>query len=172
MRGYLDPQFQITDKFGVDYLAIRNIAFEWSESYDNKDWGRLRKILGPSVKLDLRGLRSELHEGLSPEQYVAMLSEPKWLGDRRMKTQHFLGGSKWEVLGDGSVQVDHQIRVAHQRYKNEDLAEVINHGHGHGVTQHWYSKIDGTWKLLGVAPSLNWFEYDLFGTLNPGDGDA
>lgn len=65
------------------------------------------------------------------------------------------------------MQVDHQIRVAHQRYKDEGLTEVANKGHGHGVTQHVYKKIDGAWLIVRVAPSLNWFEYDLFGTLDP-----
>ena len=154
----------------VDYLAIRNIAFEWSESYDTKDWSRLRKILGPSTSLDFRSLHGDLHENLSPDEYVAILSSTKLLGDARIKTQHFLGASKWERLDDGTVQVDHQIRVAHQRYASEDLVEVVNKGHGHGVTRHLYRKVDGRWKLSGVTPSLNWFEYDLFGTLNPQDG--
>ncbi|KAF2653723.1 Scytalone dehydratase [Lophiostoma macrostomum CBS 122681] len=153
-----------------DYLAIRNLAFEWSESYDTKDWPRLRLALAPSVSLDFRSLRGELHDSLSPDEYVAILSSTKLLGDPRMKTQHFLGASKWESLCDGSVQVDHQIRVAHQRYKDEDLLEVVNKGHGHGVTRHVYRKVTGSWKIVGVAPSLNWFEYDLFGTLNPQDG--
>jgi scytalone dehydratase len=49
---------------------------------------------------------------------------------------------------------------------------VVNKGHGHGTTQHWYRKIEGAWKIVGVAPSLNWFEYDLFGTLNSPDEGA
>jgi scytalone dehydratase len=99
-----------------EYLAIRNLAFEWSESYDTKDWPRLRNILAPSTSLDFRSLRGELHENLSPDEYVAILSSTKLLGDPRMKTQHLLGASKRECLDDGSVQVGHQIRVAHQRY--------------------------------------------------------
>ncbi|KAL9094200.1 MAG: hypothetical protein Q9165_003615 [Trypethelium subeluteriae] len=149
-----------------DYLAIRNIAFEWSESYDNKDWDRLRRILAPSVRLDFRSLRGELHDKLSPDAYVAILSSMQLLGDKRMRTQHFLGGTKWQRLNDGTVRADHQIRVAHQRYAKEDLAEVINKGHAHGVTTHWYRKVDGDWKIEAVAPSLNFTEYDLFGTLN------
>ena len=84
-----------------------------------------------------------------------------------MKTQHFLGGSKWECLDDGSVSVDNQIRVAHQRYTDEAMTEMVNKGHAHGRTKHWYKKINGSWKLEGVAPALYWTEYDLFGTLNP-----
>lgn len=94
------------------------------------------------------------------------------IGDVRLKTQHFLGASKWVVLDDGSVQVDHQIRVAHQRYKNKDLAEVVNKGHAHGVTQHVYKKVNEAWLITRVAPSLNWFEHDLFGTLKPPEDDS
>jgi scytalone dehydratase len=109
----------------------------------------------------------ELSDDLTPEAYVAILSSSKLLGDKPLKTQHLLGGSKWEQLSDGSVTVTHQIRVAHQRYTDETLSEVKNKGHAHGTTQHWYRKIDGAWKLEGVAPMLNFAEYDLFGTLNP-----
>jgi scytalone dehydratase len=160
------------DGSNLDYLTIRNIAFEWSESYDNKDWDRLRNILAPATRLDFRSLRADLHDNLSPDDYVAILSSMKFLGDDRLKTQHFLGASKWEVLDDGSVKVEHQIRVAHQRYKTKECTDVVNKGHGHGVTQHVYKKFDGVWKLASVAPGLNWFEYDLFGTLTPPEGES
>lgn len=157
---------------GVDYLAMSNLAFEWSESYDNKDWERLRRILAPSVRLDFRALQGSLHEKLSPDEYVAIISGPKVIGDKRLKTQHLLGGAQWELLSDGTVTASHQIRVAHQRYANEDLAVVVNKGHAHGVTQHWYRKVDGSWKIEGVAPKLGWFEHDLFGTLDPKDEEG
>ena len=155
----------------LDYLDIHNIAFEWAESYDTKDWERLRRCLAPSIRLDFRSLRGVLHEQLSPDEFAGILSGPKLLGDKRMKTQHLLGGAEWERLSDGTVHVSHQIRVAHQRYVNEDLAVVANKGHAHGVTEHWYRKIEGTWKLEGVRPKLEWFEHDLFGTLDPKEGE-
>lgn len=151
----------------LDYLEIRNAAFEWSESYDLKDWERLQKILAPSVRLDFRSLKGELHENLSPKEYAAILSSRPLLGDRTLKTQHLLGGAKVECQSDGIVKVQHQIRVAHQRYKDNTFTEVLNKGHGIGVTTHWYRKIDGVWKIEGVAPRLDWSEYDLFGTLAP-----
>jgi scytalone dehydratase len=106
-----------------------------------------------------------VHEGLTPDEYIKIVIEV--LGDKRLKTQHLLGGGKWELLNDGTVHVSHQIRVAHQRYSNEDLAVVINKGHSHGVTQYWFRKVDGVWKLAGVEPQVEFAEYDLFGTLNP-----
>ena len=62
--------------------------------------------------------------------------------------------------------------MAHQRYTNEDLAVVANKGHAHGATQLWYKKVGGNWKLEGVVPNLEWFEHDLFGTLDPGDEET
>lgn len=151
----------------TDYLEIRNLAFEWAESYDTKDWDRLRKCLAPLTRLDFRGLHGELRENLSPDDYVEILSGPKLLGSKRLKTQHFLGATKWERLDDGSIQVAHQIRVAHQRYADDDLSAVEKKGHAHGVTTIWFRKFEGIWKIEGVAPKLGWAEYDLFGTLNP-----
>ena len=84
-----------------------------------------------------------------------------------MKTQHLIGATKWESLSDGRVQVGLQIRVAHQRYADEDLSAVTNKGHGYGVTTHCYRKIGESWKIESCAPRLEWSEYDLFGTLNP-----
>jgi scytalone dehydratase len=156
----------------LDYLDICNLAFEWAQSYDNKDWDRLQRCLAPSIRLDFRSLQGSLHENLTPEEYVAILSDAKLLGDKRMKTQHLLGGSKWERSSDGTVQVGYQVRVAHQRYADEDLAVVVNKGHGYGRVQHWYRKIEGNWKLEGVVPQLEWSEYDLFGTLNPKEEES
>jgi scytalone dehydratase len=156
----------------LDYLEIRNAAFEWGESYDTKDWDRLRRCLAPSIRLDFRSLRGELHENISPDEYVAILSGMHLLGDPRVKTQHLMGASSWECLSDGSVHVWHQIRVAHQRYADEELSAVVNKGHGYGATQHWYRKIEGVWKIEGVVPKLEWSEYDLFGTLNPKEEGA
>jgi len=163
----MSPEITLTD-----YLDIRNLAFEWVLSYDTKDWDRLQRCLAPSIRLDFRSLQGSLHEHLSPEEYVAILSDAKLLGDKRLKTQHLLGGSKWERSSDGSVQVCYQVRVAHQRYADEDLSVVTNKGHGHGRVQHSYRKLEGTWKLESVAPKLEWSEYDLFGTLNPKEAES
>ncbi|KAH8696562.1 Scytalone dehydratase [Talaromyces proteolyticus] len=161
-----------TDIAHSDYLEIDNIAFEWARSYDTKDWERLRKCLSPSTHLDFRSLQGDLHKNLSPDAYVEILASAKYLGSKRLKTQHFLGSAKWERLDDGSVRVTHQIRVAHQRYTDDELSAVANKGHAHGVTTHWFRKFEGAWKIEGVAPQLDFAEYDLFGTLNPTDEES
>lgn len=121
--------------------------------------------MAPSIRLDFRALQGDLHPSLNPDEYAEVIKAV--IGDKRVKTQHLLGDGKIERLDDGTVHIWHQIRVGHQRYAKEDLAEVINKGHGYGVTQHWYRKIDGAWKIEGVEPKVEWFEYDLFGTLAP-----
>ena len=159
------------DCANLDYLEMCNIAFAWAESYDNKDWERLRSFLAPSVRLDFSTFGMGLHENLTPDAYVAILSDKKLLGGKRLKTQHLLGSSRWERLGEGSVTAEHQARVAHQRYTKDDLSEVANKGHGHGVVQHWYRKIDGAWKLEGVQPKMGFAEFDMQATLTPADDE-
>lgn len=148
------------------------MAFEWANGYDEKDWERVKKILATSVRLDFRALHGELHESLSPDQFVAIIGDKKVIGDPRVKTQHLLGASHWGTSDDGDVVVKWQARVAHQRHATEDImSEVVNKGHGHGVVEHTYRKVDGAWKIVGVKPNVGWFEYDLFGTLNPPEGN-
>lgn len=101
---------------------------------------------------------------MTPKDYAAIISSRR-LGDKTLKTQHLLGGAKVERQSDGTVKVQHQIRAAYQRYKDDTFTEVLNKGHGIGVTTHSYRKIDGVWKIEGVVPRLEWSEYDLFGTM-------
>lgn len=117
------------------------------------------------MRLDFSSLGRAVHENLSPDEYSTILID--LIGDKRLKTQHLLGGAQWERSSDDAVKVTHQIRVAHQRYVDESLAKVSNKGHGHGTVTHWYKKIDGVWKLEGVAPKLEWDEFDILATLTP-----
>lgn len=50
-----------------------------------------------------------------------------------------------------------------------DLKVVLNKGHGLGLEQVWYKKIEDAWKVGGVKPELNWAEYDFFGTVGPSE---
>lgn len=155
----------ISNRFTTDYLAIRNIWFAWAECYDSKDWKRLETIIAPISRLDFRSLQGELNEGLTPEQFAT--SVKGMIADDAIKTQHFLGGDEWARLGEDQIRVKHQLRVAHQRYSDATLAKVVNKGHAHGYTTLWFRKVDGKWKIEGCRPQLEWFEYDLFGTLDP-----
>lgn len=89
-----------------------------------------------------------------------MASSPSVLGNPLLKTQHFIGSSKWEKISDTEVVGWHQLRVPHQRYTDESKKEVAVKGHAHGTNQHWYRKVDGQWKFAGLAPEIKWGEFD------------
>lgn len=140
------------------------------ESYDNKEWDRLKAILAPSIRVDYSAVGGECKENVTPDDFTGVVAG--FIADKRVKSQHFLGAQKWEAQDDGAVHISSQIRAAHQRYADESLAAVISHGHGHGVTQIWCRKYDGVWKLEGMKVAVNWIEYDLAGTLAPPKQDT
>lgn len=92
--------------------------------------------------------------------FVAMASSPTVLGDPRLKTQHFIGGTRWEKVSDDNITGYHQLRVPHQRYRDEACTEVEIKGHAHSANTHWYRRVDGVWKFAGLKPEIRWFEYD------------
>ncbi|MCJ1478061.1 hypothetical protein MMC13_006736 [Lambiella insularis] len=129
-----------------DYLAITEVRFEWADSYDNKvDYS----IVGHS-KI----------EDMPAEEFVSMMSSPKFLGDPLVRTQHLMGASKYERVSDSEIIGHHQIRAAHQRYTGPDRLTVENRGHGHSFIMHWYRKVDGVWKLAGLCPKVYWNEHN------------
>lgn len=92
--------------------------------------------------------------------FIAMASSPSVLGSKRLKTQHFIGGTKWEYVSDDEVIGWHQLRVPHQVYTDDTMKEVKVKGHAHSTNKHWYKKVDGVWKFAGLAPEIRWSEYD------------
>ena len=94
------------------------------------------------------------------EQFIAMASDPKFLGNPLLKTQHFIGASRWEKLSDDEITGTHQVRVPHQKYTDETRTTVAVKGHSHGVGTMKYKKVDGVWKFAGLCPHVRWFEYD------------
>ncbi|RFU35772.1 hypothetical protein B7463_g567, partial [Scytalidium lignicola] len=150
-----------------EYMAIREIVFEWGDGYDNKDWSRFRNILAPTVKMDYSIVGHVVIENMPAEEVVAMMSAPEFLGDPLVRTQHLMGASKYERISDTEILGYHQIRAAHQRYTGPDHSEVADKGHGHAVVKHWYKKIEGVWKLSGIAPNIYWNEHN-FDLIFPG----
>lgn len=94
------------------------------------------------------------------DEFVAMASSKAVLGDPCLKTQHFIGGTRWERESEDTIIGWHQLRVPHQKYKDETLTEIVVKGHAHSTNKHWYKKIDGVWKFAGLSPNIRWFEYD------------
>ena len=94
------------------------------------------------------------------DDFITMISDKKVLGDPRLMTQHFCGGSKFEKVSDDEIIGYHQLRVPHQKYTDETRNQVLVKGHAHSSNQHWYKKIDGEWKFAGLNPDIRWSEYD------------
>jgi hypothetical protein len=103
------------------------------------------------------------------EEFVAMVSDRKVLGDPTLMTQHFQGASKWEKVSDDEIIGYHQLRVPHQRYTDETRSAVALKGHAHSsntrkfssarpcrsrtinrlliLSLDWYKKVDGEVRL-------------------------
>jgi len=62
------------------------------------------------------------------DEFVAMASDPKVLGDPTLKTQHFQGASKWEKVSDTEITGYHQLRVPHQKYTDESMTTIAVKG--------------------------------------------
>ncbi|MCJ1479891.1 hypothetical protein MMC06_000045 [Schaereria dolodes] len=94
------------------------------------------------------------------EEFVAMMSQPGFLGDPLIHTQHHIGASKWEKLSDDDAVGYHQLRAAHQRYTSLDMKTVENKGHGHAMIKHVYKRVNGEWKFAGLRPTVRWNEFE------------
>lgn len=87
-----------------------------------------------------------------------MISDKSVLGNPLLKTQHFIGGTRWEKVSDTEVIGHHQLRVPHQVYTDSTMTEVRVKGHAYSYNKHWYRKVDGEWKFAGLCPDIRWFE--------------
>jgi len=143
-----------------DVLGCQAAVFEWADSYDSKDWDRLRKCIAPTLRVDYRSFLDKIWEAMPAEEFMTMISDPNVLGDPLLKTQHFIGGTKWVKVSDDEIIGYHQLRVPHQKYTDATRAKVAVKGHAHSTNTHWYKKIDGEWKFAGLCPDIRWFEYD------------
>jgi scytalone dehydratase len=113
-----------------------------------------------AVKIDYRAVTSKLFEALPAASFLEMVSSPQFLGNLRIKTQHFVGASKWAQTALDEITGLHQMRVAHQKYADDDLKNVSMKGHAHGKATIWYKRMDGVWKFAGIEPDIRWGEYD------------
>jgi len=135
-------------------------VYEWACSYDTKDWDRLAKCIAPTLRIDYRSFLNKIWEEMPADEFVKMASDPKVLGDKRLMTQHFIGGTKWEKVSDDEIIGYHQLRVPHQKYSDETRQHVAVKGHAHSYNTHWYKKVNGVWKFAGLNPDIRWAEYD------------
>lgn len=102
----------------------------------------------------------QLWLSMPAEQFVAMASDEKFLGNGRIKTQHLIGAGKWIQTDADEVTGYHQMRVAHQKYKKDEQTEVLYQGHAYGKATVHYRRVDGVWKFAGLEPDIRWAEHD------------
>lgn len=127
---------------------------------NEQDWNRLASILAPELEIDYSQVTGSKWDAMTSGDFVTMISSPALLGNPLVKTQHFIGASRYEIVTDSTAVGNHQIRAAHQRYGQSGGKSVEAKGHGHGVMRHRYVKIAGSWKLAGVKPMVYWNEFD------------
>ncbi|GAQ08567.1 scytalone dehydratase [Aspergillus lentulus] len=144
-----------------DAVGCQIALFEWAESYDTKDWGRLAKCIAPTLRIDYRNVIGKLWEAMPADEFLAMASSEKFLGNARIKTQHFVGAGKLVQTHEDRITGHHQMRVAHQKYNDDALTEVLYTGHGHGKATVQFCLVDGVWKFAGLEPDIRWAEHDL-----------
>ncbi|KAE8152727.1 Scytalone dehydratase [Aspergillus avenaceus] len=142
-----------------EWLAVSELAFEWAESYDSKDWTRLRSILAPTLTIDYDKVNNSKFLDLPADRFVEMMKDPLFLGDSNIDSQHMLGLTKWEKKSDDEIVSHSQSRAAHVRWE-EGRKEVAAKGHGHGVVTTTYRKVDGEWKWAGIKTLVRWNEYE------------
>jgi len=117
--------------------------------------------LTPSTKkVDYTSFLNKKWDAMPAEEYMKMASDPKVLGNPLLKTQHFVGCTRWEKVSDTEVIGWHQLRVPHQRYTDSSMKEVAMKGHAHSTNKHWYKKVEGVWKFAGLSPDIHWGEFD------------
>ncbi|KAM3519023.1 hypothetical protein NHJ13051_007778 [Beauveria bassiana] len=143
-----------------EYLDVTALLFEWGDSYDAKDWSRLRSIIAPTLYVDYSKIGKAVWETMPADDFIAMVSDGDFLGDPCVKTQHLLGASRWERVSETEIVGHHQLRAAHQVYTEPDLKTVKLQGHSHATNKHYYTRVDGVWKFSGLAPLVRWNEHD------------
>lgn len=97
---------------------------------------------------------------MEADDFVKMMSEPGFLGDPLLKTQHLLGMTEWIKVSDDEIIGHHQLRAAHLRYTAPDHKVEEKRGHSHATNEHYYKRVDGVWKFAGLKPYIRWNEYE------------
>lgn len=97
---------------------------------------------------------------MTATDFMRMISDPGFLGDPLVKTQHLLGQTWYEKVSEDEVVGHHQLRAAHNRFTDLTFQRVDRRGHGHASNEHYYKRVDGVWKFAGIQPTARWNEFD------------
>lgn len=99
-------------------------------------------------------------EAVPAEDFLAVVQDPKFIGNPLLQTQHFVGLSTWDKASNDEIVGRHQLRVAHQLMNGDRVKKVQAKCHNHGNATVWYKRIDGVWKFAGLKPNGRWSEGD------------
>ena len=90
-----------------------------------------------------------------------MISSEKVLGNKAVKSQHFLGEVKYRHPSEAWIEATYQIRAAHQRIASDGEQQVVGRSHSHGIIHHYYTRVGGQWKFGGLKTEQGWYEHSL-----------
>ena len=74
------------------------------------------------------------------DEFVKLVSSPQVLGDPSLKTQHFVGASKWERISADEVVGYHQLRVPHQKKTTTTVEVEKSKAESNGMRRFWFYK--------------------------------
>lgn len=97
---------------------------------------------------------------MAAEDYIAMASSPKMLGDPDVQSQHFLGSADVQKLSPTTASAEYQLRAAHLRLTKSPRKEVAR-AHAHGVIQFFYENTTTGWKISGIKGWADFMEGDI-----------
>lgn len=111
------------------------------------------------MQVNYGGVNNAKADAMPAADFVKMMQNPLFLGDKNIVSQHLLAVSKWEKLSETEIKSSHQSRAAHMRYE-EGGEKLAAKGHGHGMVTTSYRKIDGVWKWAGIETKVDFNEHE------------
>ncbi|KAH7143480.1 scytalone dehydratase [Dactylonectria macrodidyma] len=135
----------------TDYFTLSNLTCDYFHSLDSKDWNLLRTLVAPTLRTDYTELGGPIDEAVPADDFVARASSVMF-GDPLLRTHHLLGASKWSVDEKMHVTGRHQVRSESRILASEGSKEVSTESHRWVVVTVSYAKVDGAWKVSGIAP--------------------
>jgi scytalone dehydratase len=114
-----------------------------------------------SLQINYDKVTNVKFDSLPSSEFMSMVSNPLFLGDPLVDSQHLIGAAaKWEKESEDLIVGYHQTRAAHIRWTTEKKTDVQATGHGHGHVEVFYRKVEGEWKWGGITTHVRWNEHD------------
>ena len=143
----------------ADVQACEATIFDWAEAADTKNFAQFQKVFAPRLDYDYTSLGATAAKDTPKTELIdwatGILKNPK------MKTQHLIGVSKWELISDTEIVGHHQISAAHYLYHDEACKDLHMVGVGRATNDYTYKKIDGEWLIAGLTVNVRFSDPDL-----------